>query len=91
MLQGDDNLIGDKWFFFENDICEGCNAGKAAKLMGIREGSLRVIVSCNCDDNIYGPDVQKSIENGEVFVVLDPDGVNNMIKMIAQMLSEKKE
>lgn len=83
-------MIGDKWFFFENDICEGCNAGKAAKLTGIREDTLQVIVSCNCDNNIYGRDVKKSIENGEVFVILDPDGVNNMLKIMASYLSKKK-
>ncbi len=83
-------MIGDKWFFFENDICDKCNAGKAAKLTGIREGTLQVIVSCNCDTCIYGDEVQNSIRDGDVFIILDPDGVNNMIKMIAQMLSEKK-
>jgi len=86
-------MMVDKWIYFENDKCEACGDPKVAKLAASTstdDRTLKVIVSCNCDTCVFGDDWKESAANGDLFIVIDPDGVNNMIRMIADHLGAKK-
>jgi hypothetical protein len=57
---------------------------------GSDEDGLRIIISCNCDTCVFGDDWKEAAAAGDLYVVIDPDGVNNMIKMIAKYMEGKK-
>tara|TARA_Y100000114_G_C11757186_1_gene327523 strand:+ start:1800 stop:2042 length:243 start_codon:yes stop_codon:yes gene_type:complete len=75
----------DTWIQFENDICDKCNKSKYGKIK-ILNGTLTFIVSCDCDTCVFR-DEWKAETN--LIVVLDPDGVNTTLRMIAEHMGEK--
>lgn len=74
------------WIQYENDICDRCNAPKYGKITDlITENTLTLIVSCDCDTCVFR-DEWKRTEPADLIVVLDPNGVNNTLRMMAEMI-----
>ena len=78
------------WIQFENDICDGCNAPKYGKITDlVKKNTLTLIVSCDCDTAVFS-DEWKRTEPEDLIVVLDPNGVNNTLKMMAEWLANAR-
>jgi hypothetical protein len=78
------------WIQFENDICDGCNAPKYGKLLAPdRSKTLKVIISCDCDEAVFAEEWKRT-DPADLIVVLDPDGVNSMLRMMAEMLNNAR-
>ena len=82
------NLKGfNTWIQYENDLCDKCKKAKYGKIT-IIDSKLTFIVSCDCDTCVFR-DEWKSQDSTQLIVVLDPDGVNTTIRMIAEHVGNK--
>lgn len=75
------------WIQYENDICDGCNSPKYGKITDlVKVNTLTLIISCDCDSAVFS-DEWKRCEPADLIVVLDPNGVENTLRMMAERLS----
>lgn len=76
----------NSWIQFEHDICATCKSPKYGKITDlVKPDTLTLIVSCDCDSCVF-KDEWKREEPADLIVVLDPNGVENMLRMMAEML-----
>ncbi|GAG53777.1 unnamed protein product [marine sediment metagenome] len=74
------------WIQFENDICDGCNSPKYGKITDLVEvKTLTLIISCDCDTAVFN-DEWKRVQPTDLIVVLDPNGVQNTLRMMMERL-----
>jgi hypothetical protein len=74
------------WIQYENDICEECNSPKYGKITDlVKANTLTLIISCDCDSAVFA-DEWKRVEPADLIVVLDPNGVENTLRMMAEHL-----
>ena len=78
------------WILYENDHCDKCKAPKYGKITDqVEKDTLTLIISCDCDTCVFR-DEWKRTDPADLLVVLDPNGADNTIRMIAQWMSEKR-
>lgn len=74
------------WIQYENDICQGCNSPKYGKITDlVKANTLTLIISCDCDSAVFA-DEWKRVEPADLIVVLDPNGVETTLRMMAEHL-----
>lgn len=77
----------NSWIQYENDICQNCNSPKYGKITDlVTEGTLTLIISCDCDTAVFADEWKRTAPE-DLIVVLDPNGANNTLKMMAEWLA----
>jgi len=78
------------WIQYENDICDGCKSPKYGKITDrVKKDTLTLIISCDCDTAVF-KDEWSRVDPADLIVVLDPNGANNTLRMMAEWMSSKK-
>ena len=78
------------WIQFENDLCIGCRKSKYGKITDqVNKDTLTMIISCDCDTAVFA-DEWKKVGPQDLIVVLDPNGVENMLRMLGEWMGAKR-
>lgn len=83
-------MIG-QWIMFENDICEGCEKPKVAKLTfdSVPGTDIQCIISCECDGTVFDHQWKGAKDRDELIVVVEST-VMDMVKMLSEQIGKKK-
>lgn len=76
------------WIIHVEDICQECRSVKASKF-GMVGDEMRVVVSCGCQDCLFSQEWQQACLTGQT--ISTTASVNDMIDMLASIISERKE
>lgn len=80
----------NSWLLYENDRCDRCRSPKYGKITDqVQKDVLTLIISCDCDTAVFR-DEWKRQDPADLIVILDPNGVNETLRAMAQWMSEKE-